>query len=605
VCGVAGIFAYHHVAPRVDAAELDRIRDNMAARGPDGAGSWYSDDRRTGLANRRLAIIDLSDRGMQPMASADGRHVITYNGEIYNYRELRRELEAQGCVFRNDTDTEVLLHLYARKGVAMLGELRGMFAFALWDGDRRRLLLARDPYGIKPLYYADDGWTFRFASQVKALVAGGGVSLDPEPAGWAGFLLFGSVPEPLTTYREIRAFPAGSAMWVDRLGMRAPTRYADLATIFGEQREACEAQRDLPARLRAALLDSVRHHLAGDVPVGLFLSSGIDSSALLGLIRGSQSDVQTITIAHEEFRGTAQCEADAAARIAARHGVRHTSRVVSETEFQEDLPRLLDAMDQPSIDGINSWYASKAARELGLKVALSGVGGDELFGGYPSFADIPRWVRWVALPSRIPLMGEAFRAAVSALRRLHPAIPPKIASLVKYGGTFAGAYLLRRGVFMPSELRDVFEAAAEGLHRLDPLRLIASTGADRVRSAMGKVATLEAGLYLKNQLLRDTDWAGMAHSVEIRVPFVDFALARAVGADLMTLPLGDGKRWLAVASNANLPNHLAAAPKRGFETPIADWVQRDARLQTWRRQPELTSPGCPWARRWAYQLAVA
>ena len=173
MCGVAGIHAYHYAANPVDAGELCRIRDRMAPRGPDGAGAWYSDDSRVGLANRRLAIIDLSDRGTQPMLSADGTLAVTYNGEIYNYRDLRRRLEARGCVFRSDTDTEVLLHLYAWKGEAMLGELRGMFALALWDGEQRRLLLARDPYGIKPLYYADDGWTFRFASQVKALVAGG------------------------------------------------------------------------------------------------------------------------------------------------------------------------------------------------------------------------------------------------------------------------------------------------------------------------------------------------------------------------------------------------------------------------------------------------
>jgi asparagine synthase (glutamine-hydrolysing) len=291
-------------------------------------------------------------------------------------------------------------------------------------------------------------------------------------------------------------------------------------------------------------------------------------------------------------------------RIADQYGVRHTSRIVSESEFREDLPRLLEAMDQPSIDGINSWFASKAARELGLKVALSGLGGDELFGGYPSFTDIPRWVRWAALPSRVPLVGEAFRLLASALRRLRPAISPKAASLVKYGGTYAGAYLLRRGVFMPWELRDVIEAATEGLHRLDPLGLIASTGADSVRSPMGKVATLESGLYLKNQLLRDSDWAGMAHSVEVRVPLVDVELARAVGADLTTLPPGDGKRRLAKAAKLNLPEHLAAIEKRGFETPIANWMERDARLQTWRRQPQLRSPGCPWARRWAYQLAT-
>ena len=215
MCGIAGIYAYHYAANAVDRGELRRIRDHMAARGPDGLGEWYSEDERVAFGHRRLSIIDLSKEGAQPMASADGKLIVTFNGEIYNYRQLRASLEARGRTFRTQTDTEVLLYLYAEKGEAMVHDLRGMFAFGLWDAEKRALLLARDPYGIKPLYYADDGWTLRFASQVKALVAAGNISRNPEPAGWVGFCLFGSVPEPFTTYQEIRALPAGSLLWVN------------------------------------------------------------------------------------------------------------------------------------------------------------------------------------------------------------------------------------------------------------------------------------------------------------------------------------------------------------------------------------------------------
>src|SRR5256885_5760392 len=225
MCGIAGIYAYHYAANEIDRAELRAMRDHMAARGPDGIGEWYSQDERVGLGHRRLTIIDLSERGAQPMANADDKIVVTFNGEIYNYRELRASLEARGRTFRSESDTEVLLHLYAEKGAAMVRELRGMFAFALWDADKAGLLLVRDPYGIKPLYYADDGWTLRFASQVKALLAGGRVSRDSEPAGWVGFCLFGSVPEPFTTYQEIRALPAGSALLVDRVGTHETKQY--------------------------------------------------------------------------------------------------------------------------------------------------------------------------------------------------------------------------------------------------------------------------------------------------------------------------------------------------------------------------------------------
>ena len=232
MCGIAGIYAYHYAAGSVVRTELQLIRDHMAARGPDGAGEWYSQDERVGLGHRRLSIIDLSDRAAQPMASADGKCVITFNGEIYNYRQLRALLEKKGCVFRTQSDTEVLLHLYAKKGAAMVDDLRGMFAFALWDAEKQALFLARDPYGIKPLYYADDGWTLRFASQVKALLAGQKVSRDPEPAGWVGFCLFGSVPEPFTTYQEVRSLPAGSTLWVDRIGTREVKQYFSIAEVY-------------------------------------------------------------------------------------------------------------------------------------------------------------------------------------------------------------------------------------------------------------------------------------------------------------------------------------------------------------------------------------
>src|SRR5579864_5968405 len=215
MCGIAGIYAYLDVAPRVDGTEIARMNARMMKRGPDGSGDWISADGRVGFTHRRLAIIDLSAGGAQPMHSADGGLTITFNGEIYNYRELRADLQRRGHVFRTESDTEVLLQLYAERGPAMVEALRGMFAFGLWDSRRRQLLLARDPLGIKPLYYADDGWTVRFASQAKALLAGGAVSRDPDPAGIVGFHLLGSVPEPFTVWRDIRAVPAGATIMID------------------------------------------------------------------------------------------------------------------------------------------------------------------------------------------------------------------------------------------------------------------------------------------------------------------------------------------------------------------------------------------------------
>jgi asparagine synthase (glutamine-hydrolysing) len=610
MCGIAGIYAYHYAANPVDRAELRRIRDHMAARGPDGLGEWHSQDERVGLGHRRLAIIDLSERGAQPMASADGKLVVTFNGEIYNYRELRASLEAKGYTFRTQTDTEVLLYLYAAKGEAMVNDLRGMFAFGLWDEDKRGLLLARDPYGIKPLFYADDGWTVRFASQVKALLAGGMVSRNQEPAGWVGFCLFGSVPEPFTTYQEVRTLPAGSTLWVNRIGPRETKQYFSIADTYCRA-EACGIElgsdADVQADFREAILDSVRHHLVADVPVGAFLSSGIDSGALVGLMRDAgQQDIQTVTLAFEEFRDRHEDEAPIAEAISAQYGTRHVTRFVTEQEFRDDLPKILETMDQPTIDGLNTWFISKAARELGLKVAISGLGGDELFGGYPSFRKVPRWVRLLAMPGRIPGSGHVARWLLTSLSRASQRINFKAAGLLKYGGTYAGAYLLQRGLFMPWELENMVgpETARLGLRRLNPVRHIEACMNPRPTTSFAKIAVLESSLYMRNQLLRDTDWASMAHSLEVRVPLVDVKLLRRV-ASVTTKSGSLAKRLLGSSPRLPLPPEVIERPKTGFETPIPAWLQRDTRIQRWRCVPALAADGYPWARRWAFEVAAA
>ena len=420
MCGLNGIFAYHPAASLPSEAELLATREAMKRRGPDGAGMWWSEDRRCGLGHRRLSILDLSERASQPMVSEDGRLVVAFNGEIYNYPELRRELETDGVKFRTSSDTEVLLHLYSRHGEEMLPRLRGMFAFAIWDDERRGVFLARDLYGIKPLYTANDGWTFRFASQVKALLAGGQVSRDPEPAGLVGFHLFGSVPEPFTLYREIRALPAGHSQWIDAAGPREPRPFGSIAAILAEGVENPVPAVELEPRVRAAVLDSVKAHLLADVEVGIFLSAGVDSGALLGLMRDAgQQEIRAITLAFEEFNGTAEDEAPLAAQIAKRYGAKHILRRVSEQEFRHDLPAILDAMDQPSIDGVNTWFVAKAAKEAGLKVAISGLGGDELLAGYPSFVDLPRWRRRFGPLAAVPGLGELSRFA---LRRIRAAV---------------------------------------------------------------------------------------------------------------------------------------------------------------------------------------
>ena len=614
MCGIAGIFAYTPDAPAADLAELQRICDQMAARGPDDKGSWSSGDGRIAMGHRRLAVIDLSHRSAQPMVSADGRYVIVYNGEIYNYRILRNRLESRGFQFQTESDTEVLLYLFAAKGAEMLSELRGMFAFGIWDAYEHRLFLARDPYGIKPLYYSCKGCTVRFASQVKAILAGGSVSEDVEPAGMAGFFIFGSVPEPWTSYQDIKALPAGSYLWVDEEGLSEPVIYFSVSRAWRDA-EACQrSENDIEVQefVREALLDSIRHHLVADVPVGAFLSAGIDSGALVGLMKDAgQQNIQTVTLAFEEFAGGSNDEAPLAAKIASYYGVSHTVRRVTEEEFRRDLPRILQAMDQPSIDGINTWFVSKAAQELGLKVAVSGLGGDELFGGYPSFRDIPRWVNRIQGLSQVlglrafldSLLQGLYRTPLAQVNAI--ASRPKLRGLLRYGASYPGAYLLRRGVYTPNELEsgELGALLIEGLQRLQPERHIEQLLQPVPITPFGKVATLEAALYMRNQLLRDTDWASMAHSLEVRVPFVDVVLLERL-APLLVGGDQDGKKLLGRAPKRALPSDVVNKPKTGFSTPIAKWLRRSELWHHHKRPVAATAPSEPWARSWARWVAM-
>lgn len=579
MCGINAIFAYGANAAPVDEQELVAARECMRSRGPDAAGLWISPDRRIGLGHRRLAIIDLSPGGAQPMRREES--VIVFNGEIYNFRDVRREL---GGSFTSQSDTEVLLRAYEKWGAAMLGRLRGMFAFALWDGAKRQLFLARDPYGIKPLYYADDGETVRVASQVRALIATDRVCKKFDPAGAAGFFLRGTVPEPFTMYRAVRALPAGSYCCVTEHGVTEPVQYFSIARTL---REALDSPPPSDDVVHDAVLESVKYHMVADVPVGAFLSAGIDSAAIVAFARESgATDLQTMTLRFEEYRGRVNDEAPLAAEIANRYGVRHTIRDLTRDEFMREMPRIFDAMDQPSVDGFNSYFISKAAHDIGLKVAMSGTGGDELFGGYTSFRDIPRWMPFTRLLSRVPKFGDAVHRANAALARRSRHVSPKMGEVVRYGSSYAGAYLVKRGRFLADELPGVLgeDIAREGLQRLDLLGLLERAVTPDPGTPYGRVVALESSFYLRNQLLRDMDWASMAHSLEVRVPLVDAHLLRTL-APLLVRRRGRGKDILARAPRPPLPDAVRHRRKTGFTLPIREWLaSQEHGKRSWARK---------------------
>jgi asparagine synthase (glutamine-hydrolysing) len=579
MCGIVGIYNYKGDST-IDRDELVAIRDRMAKRGPDGYGAWYSPDNRVGLGHRRLAIIDLSENGSQPMANADASLVIIFNGEIYNYKELRSALEQTGCRFRSTSDTEVLLHLYSQKGQDMVHDLRGMFAFAIWDVKKKGLFLARDPFGIKPLYYSDDGRTFRAASQVKALLAGGKVDTTPDPAGHVGFFLWGHVPEPYTLYKGIRSVPAGTTLWVDQNGGKTFTTFFDVSRELAKaSREPASARpEEVREILRNALLDSVRHHLIADVPVGVFLSSGLDSTTLLALATECKvTNLQCVTLGFREYQGTVNDEVPLAEQVARHYGVEHRTIWVEKKDFHDDLPNILDAMDQPTTDGINSYFVSKAAREAGLKVVLSGLGGDELFGSYPSFLQVPLMVKMLGPVAAIPGLGKGFRTISAPVIRKFAS--PKYAGLLEYGGTYGGAYMLRRCMFMPWELSSLLEGemVQAGWNELQTLFRL-NTTVEGIGNDHLQVSALEMVWYMRNQLLRDTDWASMAHSVEIRVPLVDRELLRVILPTFMSLH-SPTKRDMALTPAKALPDAVIRREKTGFSVPVRQWIVEGEHLE--------------------------
>lgn len=597
MCGIAGIIAAGPATLGVDEAELERMADAMIVRGPDGSGRWVSADHRVGLAHRRLAIIDLSEAGAQPMVDEETGCVITFNGEIYNFQELRADLERCGHRFRGHSDTEVLLRSYIEHGDAFLPKLRGMFAFAIWDPRRMVALLARDPLGIKPLYVSFTKNVVRFASQVKALKAGAGeIDTGLEPAAAVGFLMWGYVPEPFTTCRGIRAVPAGSYIVIDSDGLSVSHRYWSLKEQILEAEAGASDTRSTaePQALRLALEDSVRHHLIADVPVGVFLSAGIDSTAIAALASSTQHPqrVQTLTLAFDEFRGSTHDEEPIAKRIASMLKTNHRTVLVKPADFQAEAERAFRAMDQPTIDGLNTYFVSKAAHEAGLKVALSGLGGDELFGGYSLFKSIPAHIRCSRGLSRLRWLGPAARRATGPVLRLVG--KPKAAGLLEYGNDFASSYMLHRCLFMPWELPALVDPdlLTPGLEALDTLSRLKKE-IEGIRSPMLRITALETGNYMRDQLLRDSDWASMAHSLELRTPLVDSQLLRQV-LDMRAAGVDCSKSAVCRCASPAAFTMIASRKKTGFSFPITRWMERNG-------TPE-SIPGHP-MRRWALFVA--
>jgi len=569
MCGIAGIASPEANPRHAQAAE------NMAAairhRGPDD--SAVRDFGACVLANTRLAIVDLSPRGSMPMCNEDSTVWITYNGECYNADELRPQLAARGHHFRSTTDTEVVLHLYEEYGDRCVEKLRGMFAFAIWDVRAEKLLLARDRLGIKPLYYAAIGDKLIFASEIKALLASGFVPRKLDPAGMRSFLQLGHIPAPWTAIHNVTPLEPGHiGIW--RHGILRTQSYWMLPSSTDEYDVA--SPEDVAAKLRDLLLASSRQQLMADVPIALFLSGGTDSAVLGSLMQHAGADrITALTIGFEEksFDESASSE-----RTADLLGISRQVIQLPASQMAESLHHAFWAMDQPTVDGLNAYWISRAAAGAGFKVALSGQGGDELFGGYQSLAWFDRFSHLAGYLRPIPHI--AGRGLFD--HRDFPFRWRKLSYLVGADDPFVAAQLAVRVLFLE---RDVHQLLSPALAATNGTSEAATHIAAWARETVGqdlqeRVAFLDFPAHLEARLLRDGDAMSMAHSLEVRPVLLDHAVVEYV----MRLPLSlrlQKKRLLFNAMQGILPPALLAElrdrPKRTFTFPFARWLGNDLR----------------------------
>lgn len=572
MCGIAGIVRLEGEATAADRAAAERMLAAQQNRGPDGQGLRISGP--VVLGHRRLSIIDLSNVASQPMPNETRDVWVTFNGEIYNYRELRSELKAAGHEFESSSDTEVLVHGYEEWGAEKLyRRLRGMFAYAIQDERRRSedgapfFFAARDRLGIKPFYYTVSAGRFAFASEVKALLRGGIVAARPDRRSLAAFLSLGSIPFPRTWLEGVECLAPGHGLEVSRKGVTV-RKFWDLSY---------DAAAD-DASLGCLLQDSVARHLVADVPVGVFLSGGVDSAGVACLAaRGHAAPVRTLTIVFDEQEFS---EASIARDFARSFGAEHQEIRVTSADFEHAIPQFLDSMDQPTADGVNTWFVSRAAREAGLKVVLSGLGGDEVFFGYPHYRPLADGSGMLGSYMRSGALGRRMMGwSASLYGRAIGAEKWKRFDYCRNRPLHESLYLLIRGFFPPDHVERLTGASTTEIEGA----LEDSFSAIRIFGENGHVEPnrfhyIEMKRYLHDQLLRDSDVFSMANSIELRVPLLDDPLVEA-GCHI---PAGEK-----IASGMNKPKlveaiadarvrETAARPKRGFVFPFAAWMRHHA-----------------------------
>jgi len=555
MCRIAGLVSNRLTEGEIK-TKVQTMCDSLQHGGPDDQGMYYHHEARMALGNRRLSIIDLSINGHQPMADDLKKTWITYNGEIYNYRELRTELLRLGVKFNSNTDTEVVLQAYLHWGAAAFARLKGMFAFALYDGAKEQLLLVRDTNGIKPLYYYISNGQLAFASEIKAFKRAGLTNATNE--NWQVWLLaMGNVPEPYTTLKDVFNLPKGHYLNWNKNGTYSINDYTAPGVVnYITDKNVAEAG------INDLLQKAVTRQLIADAPIGVFLSGGIDSSLITLLAdQHKEQELKTLSVFFDEKNYDERIYQDTVSSKITGQSFKY---LIKQQDFEQYLPDILKAMDMPTTDGINTWFISKYAHQAGLKAVLSGLGADELFGGYPSFDRIKYLQYLKKFPSWLGAIAGSFNDRFKKLDYL------------AYNHPLAD-YLFLRGLYTPDLIAQILDAdELEVNNILFGVNTFPDLGPYNKQHA----AWFELNLYMQNQLLRDTDVMSMSHSLEVRVPFLDEDFRDFVEQIDPAIRFDDHqpKKLLIDSFKTLLPENVWNRPKMGFTFPLQQWMMNNKNI---------------------------